>query len=69
VPPFLAEPILAKASPPSRRMKGSMDSVSTLLTTVGLAMRPATVGKGGGWRGQAFLPSMVSSKAVSRPEM
>ncbi|MCX5790054.1 MAG: hypothetical protein NTX64_16350, partial [Elusimicrobia bacterium] len=43
--------------------------VSILLTTVGQPNRPETVGKGGGWRGQAFLPSIVSRSAVSSPEM
>jgi hypothetical protein len=50
-------------------MKGTFDSVSTLLTTVGLRYRPSMAGKGGRMRGWPSLPSSDSSSAVSSPQM
>ena len=44
-------------------------SVSMLLTTVGLRNAPSTAGNGGLMRGQARLPSRLSIRPVSSPQM
>src|SRR5439155_1568090 len=48
-------------------MRGTLQSVSTLLTAVGLPYSPTRAGNGGLFRGCARLPSSDSSSAVSSP--
>ena len=69
VPVDLFTPILPYSSPPSLRMCGSVDSDSTLFTTVGFAYRPSIAGNGGLRRGMPRLPSSDSSRPVSSPQM
>ena len=69
VPVERLTPSLAYSSPPIRMMCGTVDSVSTLLTTVGFAYRPAIAGNGGRMRGMPRSPSSDSSSAVSSPQM
>jgi hypothetical protein len=54
-------------SAPFNKMRGTLASVSTLLTDVGLPNRPTVTGNGGFCRGSGFLPSITSSTAVSSP--
>src|SRR2546429_178629 len=56
VPVDRPTPRPAYQSPPRSMMAGTVDSVSTLLTTVGLAKRPCTAGNGGLMRGIARSP-------------
>ena len=58
-------PSAAKAAPPSRTMRGTLASVSTLLTTVGSLNSPWVVGNGGLLRGSPRYPSMELNRAVS----
>ena len=51
------------------RMSGTLTSVSTLLTTVGLPNSPTSTGKGGLLRGSPRLPSIELKSAVSSPQM
>ena len=69
VPVDRLTPILAYSSPPICTMCGTVDSVSTLLTTVGFAYRPSIAGNGGLSRGMPRSPSSDSSSAVSSPQM
>ena len=62
-------PIAAYAAPPIRRRSGTLASVSTLLTTVGLPNSPTSTGNGGLLRGSPRLPSIDSKRAVSSPQM
>ena len=50
-------------------MSGTLASVSTLLTTVGLPNSPTSTGNGGLLRGSPRLPSIDSKSAVSSPQM
>src|SRR5262249_28584817 len=51
VPDESSVPVAANVAPPSRRIQGTLASVSTLLTAVGWRQSPAWVGKGGLLRG------------------
>ena len=62
-------PMRAYAAAPHRRMSGTLASVSTLLTAVGLPNRPTSTGNGGLLRGSPRLPSIDSNSAVSSPQM
>ena len=62
-------PSLAYSSPPIRMMSGTVDSVSTLLISVGPWYRPSMAGNGGFSRGLPRLPSSESSRPVSSPQM
>src|SRR5262249_39646730 len=66
-PPFFSGPSAAYHSAPLATMIGTLQSVSTLLTAVGLPYSPTTAGNGGLLRGCARLPSNDSSSAVSSP--
>src|SRR6266851_3343180 len=66
-PPFFSGPSAANHSAPFLRISGTLQSVSTLFTAVGLPYNPTTAGKGGLLRGWARLPSSDSSSAVSSP--
>src|SRR6185503_11558847 len=66
-PPFFSGPTDAYHSAPLRTISGTLQSVSTLLTAVGLPYSPTTAGNGGLLRGCARLPSRDSSSAVSSP--
>ncbi len=59
----------ASAPPSSPRMSGTLTSVSTLLTAVGLPNSPTSTGNGGLLRGSPRLPSIDSKSAVSSPQM
>ena len=50
-------------------MNGTQQRVSTLLTTVGLRKAPSTAGNGGLIRGHPRLPSRLSIRPVSSPQM
>ena len=54
---------------PSRRMSGTLISVSTLLTAVGCPNSPTSTGNGGLFRGSGRPPSIDSNSAVSSPTM
>ena len=62
-------PIDLNQSAPLLTIPGTLAMDSTLLTTVGLAYRPATAGKGGLSRGWPRRPSRESRSAVSSPQM
>ena len=62
-------PIAANAAPPSSTIAGTLASVSTLLTAVGLPNSPTSTGNGGLLRGSPRLPSIDSKSAVSSPQM
>ena len=68
VPGEVSVPIAVYAADPLRAMNGRFDSVSTLLTIVGLPYRPIAAGKYGGFRrGMPRSPSSDSISAVSSP--
>ena len=69
VPRLFSAPKLANHSAPRRRIVGATAIDSTLLTVVGQPYRPAPAGNGGFSRGWPFLPSRLSSIAVSSPQM
>ena len=69
VPFAFSVPRVAYSAPPWRRIHGTVESVSTLFTAVGMPQAPLTAGKGGRDRGWARLPSSDSSSAVSSPQM
>jgi hypothetical protein len=69
VPVLLPEPIFEYSSPPIITIGPTAAIVSTLLTTVGEAYKPATAGNGGFSLGLPRLPSSDSSKAVSSPQI
>lgn len=56
-------------STPFAKMAGTLHSVSTLLTQVGLPHTPALAGNGGLERGLARRPSSELISAVSSPQM
>ncbi len=68
VPLDFSVPTPAYHSPPRRMIWPMLARVSTLLSTLGLAQRPATAGKGGRGRGMPRLPSMEVISAVSSPQ-
>ncbi len=69
VPAEFSTPIRAYASAPISTMCGIVESVSTLLMSVGPWNRPAFAGNGGFRRGLPRLPSSESSSPVSSPQM
>ena len=69
VPVERLTPSFAYSAPPICMMCGTVDSVSTLFTTVGFAYRPSIAGNGGRIRGMPRSPSSDSSSAVSSPQM
>jgi hypothetical protein len=68
-PLFFGLPMPANHGAPRRRMVGQTAMDSTLLTVVGQPYRPTAAGKGGFSRGWPFLPSRLSSSAVSSPQI
>ena len=62
-------PIDLNQSAPRSMMCGTQQSVSTLLTTVGLRKAPSIAGNGGLIRGQPRFPSRLSISPVSSPQM
>ena len=66
---LLGRPIPANQSAPRRKMVGTTAIDSTLLTVVGAPYRPTLAGNGGFMRGWPFLPSRLSSSAVSSPQI
>ncbi len=69
VPVLFGRPKLANQSAPRRRMVPTTAIDSTLFTVVGQPYRPAPAGNGGFRRGWPFLPSRLSSRAVSSPQI
>ena len=69
VPEFFGRPSAANQAPPRRRIVGTTAIVSTLLTVVGQPYSPTAAGNGGFSRGMPFLPSRLSSSAVSSPQI
>ena len=69
VPVLLPIPIFAYSSPPIFTIGAIAAMVSTLLTTVGQAYKPAIAGNGGFTLGLPLLPSKDSNNAVSSPQM
>ena len=68
VPGDFSVPYFLNSSTPSRRMNGTVASVSTLFRTVGFCHRPETAGKGGRGRGIPRLPMIEFRRAVSSPQ-
>ncbi len=68
VPLVSSVPMAAKFSQPSRKIKGTQASVSTLLTMDGHPHKPLTAGNGGRGFGIPRLPSMLLMRAVSSPQ-
>ena len=54
---------------PLLKIVGTTAIVSTLFIIVGQPYNPTKAGKGGLSRGCPFLPSMLSNKAVSSPQI
>ena len=69
VPALFSRPKLANQSAPRRSIVGTTAIDSTLFTVVGQPYKPAPAGNGGFMRGMPFLPSKLSNKAVSSPQM
>ena len=69
VPVFLGLPIEENHLPPLLSIVGTTAIVSTLLTIVGHPYNPTNAGKGGFNLGWPLLPSMLSNKAVSSPQI
>eukprot|EP00732_Lithocolla_globosa_P004691 Lithocolla_globosa_v1_NODE_4451_length_1431_cov_80.956395.p2 type:complete len:115 gc:universal NODE_4451_length_1431_cov_80.956395:443-787(+) len=69
VPEFFSLPKPANQAPPRRQMAGATATVSTLATVVGHPNSPVSAGKGGFSRGLPCLPSRLSIRAVSSPQM
>ena len=69
VPVFLGFPSFENHSPPLLRIVGTTAIVSTLLIIVGHPYNPINAGKGGFNLGKPFLPSKLSKRAVSSPQI
>jgi hypothetical protein len=69
VPPSPVRLAFLNQSTPFETMCGTLQMVSTLLTTVGLPQRPDTAGNGGFDRGFPRFPSSAFRSAVSSPQM
>ena len=69
VPVFLGFPKLENQLEPLRKIVGITAIVSTLLTIVGHPYNPTNAGNGGLSLGCPFFPSILSSNAVSSPQM
>ena len=69
VPTLFGRPKLENHAPPRRRMVDATTMLSTLFTVVGQPYSPIAAGKGGFIRGSPFLPSRLSSRAVSSPQI
>ena len=69
VPVLLALPKSANHFEPRLKIVGETATVSTFVTVVGHPYKPAPAGNGGFNRGCPFLPSKLSSKAVSSPQI
>ena len=69
VPVFFGLPIDENHFAPLLKMVGTTAIVSTLLTIVGHPYKPISAGNGGFNLGWPFLPSILSSNAVSSPQM
>ena len=69
MPVEVSVPSLAYSLPPIRMMSGTVESVSTLLISVGPSYSPSIAGNGGFRRGLPRLPSSESSSPVSSPQM
>ena len=68
-PVFFWRPMPANQAAPRRRMVGATAMLSTLFTVVGQPYSPTAAGNGGFSRGMPFLPSRLSSRAVSSPQI
>merc|ERR1711988_1651976 len=69
VPWLFLRPKPANQSAPRRQISGATATVSTLATVVGQPNTPTAAGKGGLSLGFPALPSILSIKAVSSPQI
>ena len=69
VPVFFSLPKDANHLAPLLKMVGTTAIVSTLFIIVGHPYKPIKAGKGGFNLGWPFLPSKLSSSAVSSPQI
>ena len=69
VPVLFGRPSAENQAAPRRRMVGATAMLSTLFTVVGQPYSPTPAGNGGFIRGMPFLPSRLSSSAVSSPQI
>src|SRR5579864_1462291 len=69
VPVLFGRPIDENHSAPRLKIVGTTAIDSTLFTVVGQPYSPTFAGKGGFNRGMPFLPSRLSSSAVSSPQI
>ena len=69
VPAFFGRPSDENHPAPRRRIVGATAMLSTLFTVVGHPYNPTAAGNGGFSRGIPFLPSRLSSSAVSSPQI
>jgi hypothetical protein len=69
VPVLFLRPKPANQLAPRRRIVGATAIVSTFVTVVGQPYNPTPAGKGGFMRGLPCLPSKLSIRAVSSPQI
>ena len=69
VPALFSLPNDLNQSPLRLKIVGTTAIDSTLFTVVGQPYKPAPAGNGGFMRGIPFLPSRLSNKAVSSPQI
>ena len=68
VPWLRSVPMERYQAEPRRMMRGTLEKVSTLLSTVGRAHRPCSTVRGGLTRGMPRLPSMEAVRAEPSPQ-
>src|SRR3954466_12341638 len=68
-PEFFGRPSELNHAAPRRMMVGATAMLSTLFTVDGQPYSPTAAGNGGFSRGSPFLPSKLSSRPVSSPQM
>ena len=69
MPVLFSLPIPENQLDPLLSIVGTTAILSTLFTVVGHPYKPAAAGKGGFNLGIPFLPSKLSNKAVSSPQI
>ena len=69
VPVLFSLPRALNQEAPLLKIVGATAIVSTFVTVVGHPYNPAAAGKGGFNLGCPFLPSKLSRRAVSSPQM
>ena len=68
-PEFFGRPSELNHAAPRRMIVGATAMLSTLFTVDGQPYRPTAAGNGGFSRGMPFLPSRLSSRPVSSPQI